>query len=94
MRSDAELAAEVMARCDALAACSDEAGRITRVAYSPAMRRAHELVSGWMRIAGMTVRTDAVGNLIGHYPGSLPGGWTLSRCEPSSSVQPPGSEPG
>ena len=30
-----------------------------------AMRRANELVGGWMREAGLSVREDAVGNLIG-----------------------------
>src|SRR5262245_21381971 len=32
------------------------------------MRRVHEELSGWMWAAGMTVRLDAAGNLIGHYP--------------------------
>jgi allantoate deiminase len=61
------LAAEVMARCDALAACSDEPGRITRVFCSPAMREAHRLVTEWMKHAGMSARVDAAGNLIGTY---------------------------
>lgn len=58
-------AALVMSRCDALAGCSDEDGRITRLFLGPGMRRAHQLVSDWMRKAGLTVRTDAAGNLIG-----------------------------
>jgi allantoate deiminase len=33
------------------------------------MRRANELVGEWMRQAGMAVRQDAIGNLIGSYPG-------------------------
>jgi allantoate deiminase len=32
------------------------------------MRRANRLVATWMRAAGMKVREDAMGNLIGHYP--------------------------
>ncbi len=34
------------------------------------MRRANRLVGSWMRKAGMEVREDAIGNLIGHYPGA------------------------
>jgi allantoate deiminase len=36
------------------------------------MRRANELVGSWMREVGMEVRTDAIGNLIGHYAGVTP----------------------
>jgi len=67
MHADAALAAQIMQRIDALAAVSDEPGRLTRSYGSPAMRRANELVAGWMREAGMTVCTDAIGNLIGSY---------------------------
>ena len=77
MRSDLELAEEIMQRADALAACSEEAGRITRVAYSPAMRLANDLVAGWMREAGLSVREDAAGNLIGRYDARQPGAKTL-----------------
>lgn len=59
-----------MERIDALARISDEAGCLTRTFCSPAMRRANRLVASWMRKAGMEVREDAVGNLIGHYPGA------------------------
>ena len=33
--------------------------------------------SGAMREAGMSVRTDAIGNLIGHYPAATPQGKIL-----------------
>jgi allantoate deiminase len=36
------------------------------------MRRANDLVGAWMTQAGMTVRRDAIGNLIGHYPSARP----------------------
>jgi allantoate deiminase len=67
-------AAEILERCDALARCSDEPGRITRVFCSPAMRHAHRLVIEWMKSAGMASRVDAAGNLIGTYhpPGCDP----------------------
>ena len=54
-----------MARCDQLAACSDEPDRLTRPFASGAMRQAHELVGGWMQEAGLEVRRDNIGNLRG-----------------------------
>lgn len=62
-----ELANAVMERIEALGRISEEPGRLTRTFCSTAMRRANELVGSWMREAGMTVRVDAIGNLIGHY---------------------------
>lgn len=59
----------VMERCDLLSECSEELGQITRPFASEAMRRAHELVGLWMGDAGMSVRRDQVGNLIGRYEG-------------------------
>jgi allantoate deiminase len=44
---------------------SDEPGKLTRTFLSPAMRRANAMVGDWMKEAGLTVREDAVGNLIG-----------------------------
>jgi allantoate deiminase len=61
-------AATIMRRIQALGRISDEAGRLTRTFGSPAMRRANRLVGFWMREAGMEVREDAIGNLLGHYP--------------------------
>jgi allantoate deiminase len=63
----AELAAEVMTRCDALARCSESAQRIERTFCSPPMREAHALVRGWMQAAGMTTRVDAAANLLGRF---------------------------
>ena len=59
-----------MRRCDELAACTDDPGAITRPFASEAMKRAHELVRGWMREAGMTVARDNIGNLRATYEGS------------------------
>jgi allantoate deiminase len=56
-----------MQRVEALAKISDDPNCLTRTFCSPAMRRANALVGSWMRMAGMQVRTDAIGNLIGHY---------------------------
>jgi allantoate deiminase len=59
--------------CEALARCSEEEGALTRVFLSREQRAAMELVSGWMRVAGMSVRTDAIGNVVGRYEGATPG---------------------
>ena len=70
------LATEILERCDALARCTDEPGRITRIFCSPAMQDAHRLVSEWMKSAGMAPRLDAAGNLVGTY---LPPGCDSQR---------------
>ncbi len=63
----AELAEVAYRRCDELARCTDEPGRITRTFCSLAMRKAHRLVSAWMVTAGMATRVDAAGNMCGVY---------------------------
>lgn len=72
-----ELATTVMARCDELASLSSEAHCLTRPAYTPALRAAHDRVSDWMRTAGMTVYEDAAGNLVGSYPANRSAARTL-----------------
>lgn len=62
-------ALEIKPRCDILAGFSEESGRLTRTFLSEPMHRLHETLGHWMSSAGMTVRVDAVGNLIGRYPG-------------------------
>ncbi len=61
-------AAIVMQRINALAEISEEPDRLTRTFCSPAMRRANDLVATWMRAAGMSVREDVIGNVIGRFP--------------------------
>jgi len=56
---------QVSERIEALGQISDEPHRLTRTLGSPAMRRANDLVASWMRQAGMSVREDAIGNIIG-----------------------------
>jgi allantoate deiminase len=58
-----------MERAELLARCSDEPGQITRLFGTPAHASAIGTLSGWMKAAGMTVRRDAIGNLIGRYDG-------------------------
>lgn len=67
----------VMERCDILAGYSEERGRLTRRFASAEMRQVNEVVGGWMRNAGMGVRQDAIGNLVGCYEASSAGAKTL-----------------
>jgi allantoate deiminase len=62
-----------MARCDALAACTELVGGLTRVFLSPEQRAANELVLNWMRVAGMQTQLDAIGNVVGRYEAAAPG---------------------
>lgn len=62
-------AAELLARADELASISEEPGRLTRRFATPALARAGDLVAGWLEAAGLTVRRDAVGNVIGRSVG-------------------------
>jgi allantoate deiminase len=64
-----ELARSVMARCDTLGGFSEEPERLTRRFATAPMREVNARVAAWMRAAGMDVRQDAVGNIIGRYEG-------------------------
>jgi allantoate deiminase len=58
-------AATVLERCARLGEISEEDGPLVRRYGTDAMRRANDLVAGWMRDAGLQTRADAIGNLIG-----------------------------
>lgn len=47
-------------------------GGVRRIAYSPEDIQARNLVQHWMIEAGMSVRIDTAGNIIGRYPGTFP----------------------
>lgn len=49
-------------------------GGVSRIAFTKADLLARQLVESWMVEAGMTVRIDAAGNIIGRYPGKRQGG--------------------
>jgi allantoate deiminase len=68
--TNSELAAKVLQRIDTLSQISEDPDRLTRTFCSLAMRRAANLVGSWMAEAGMGVSEDAIGNLVGRYPGS------------------------
>ncbi len=67
----------VMERCDILGGYSEEPGILTRRFGTPAMRQVNERVAAWMHDAGMTVRQDNAGNLVGRYEASSEGARTL-----------------
>jgi len=71
------LGEKIAARLLELAAISDERERLTRLYLGPAHREAADLVSRWMRDAGMAVRIDSTGNVVGRYRGQDPGPATL-----------------
>jgi allantoate deiminase len=75
-----------MERCDLLARCSEEAGRLTRRFATPALEEARALVEGWMREAGLRTRRDPLGNLFGRRPAGI-----LSGHRPGGSLS--GSPP-
>jgi len=60
-------AGRITARIDELAAISESSHCLTRRFASPEHRQANDLVASWMVAAGMSVREDAIGNIIGRY---------------------------
>jgi len=66
-------AARLLERIDALARVSEQVDGLTRVYLSPQHAEANRLVGGWMTEAGMAVRVDAAGNLVGRREGLRPG---------------------
>lgn len=67
------IGAEIMARADALGACSEDGPGVTRRFATPEHRAAMDLILDWMRDAGMEAWTDASGNAVGRYEGTTPG---------------------
>lgn len=77
VRSSVPSSRLLVRRLEELGRVTDEAGKLTRTFLSPAMARANARVAGWMRSAGLAVRQDAAGNLIGRLEGATPGAKTL-----------------
>lgn len=75
--SPKDLAAEAISRCRTLSQFSEEKGRLTRTFLSAPMREVHAALASWMGELGMEVRVDGVGNVIGRYEGTKPGGKTF-----------------
>jgi len=66
---DAGAARRLMARLDALAAFTDEPGKLTRLYLAPSYRAACEQFAQWAAEAGLSARIDAVGNVRARYEG-------------------------
>lgn len=65
--------AGLMARLGQLAQLSERPDALVRRFLTPEHAAANALVAAWMREAGMSTRTDAIGNVIGRYEGDKPG---------------------
>jgi allantoate deiminase len=63
--TSAERAQRVLDRADVLGGVSEETDRLVRRFATPALGEAAELIAGWMGEAGLSVRRDPVGNVIG-----------------------------
>jgi allantoate deiminase len=57
----------IMERSDILATHTMVPGQITRPYATPALWAARDQLAEWMMAAGMSTRTDTIGNLIGRY---------------------------
>ena len=62
----------VIDRVRTLARISQDDGALTRLYLTGAHRRAAELIIGWMTAAGLDAGMDAVGNVVGRWPGTNP----------------------
>jgi allantoate deiminase len=58
---------EIITRCRAIAALSEQPDCTTRTFLSPPMREVHGILRAWMESLGMSVSVDAAGNLRGYY---------------------------
>jgi allantoate deiminase len=54
-----------------LASISEPGAGVTRMPFTEEHRQANEMISRWMRGAGMTVHMDDAGTLIGRLPGKI-----------------------
>lgn len=73
-------------RLAALAECSAPGPGVTRLPFTPHHRAALDLLTGWMEAAGLSVRLDAAGTLIGRREGP-PGAPTFLMGSHQDSVR-------
>jgi N-carbamoyl-L-amino-acid hydrolase len=77
LRSPAQRGRELLERAAALARHSDSPEHYTRTYLTPAHQAAARRIAQWMREAGMQVRVDAVGSVIGRYEAATPAAKTV-----------------
>ncbi len=77
----------ILDRAASLARHSDSPDHYTRTYLTAAHRAAARDIAGFMRDAGMAVRTDAIGNVIGRYEASARGARTLLMGSHFDSVR-------
>src|SRR5438105_14671687 len=77
---------DLISRAEALSKHSDSAQNYTRTYLTSAHQAAAAQLAQWMREAGMEVRRDAVGNVIGRY-GWSPGARVLMMGSHFDSVR-------
>ena len=77
----------VLSRADSLARHSDSAENYTRTYLTPAHQAAARQIADWMVEAGMAVRVDAVGSVIGRYEAKTRDGPTLLMGSHFDSVR-------
>lgn len=68
-----EFGTTLMARLDELAKLSESSEYLLRRCFTPEHRKANALVGRWMAEAGMTARSDEIGNIVGRYEGKKAG---------------------
>jgi hydantoinase/carbamoylase family amidase len=69
--------AEIISWAQSLGTHSDSPEHYTRTYLTSAHQAAARVIANWMREAGMAVRTDAIGNVIGRYEGASAGAKAL-----------------
>ncbi len=77
----------ILGRAEVLARHSDSPDHYTRTWLTPAHRAAAAQLAEWMREAGMAVRTDGAGSVIGRYEGAAPGAKTIVTGSHFDSVR-------
>jgi len=78
---------DTIERAVSLARHSDSADHYTRLYLTPAHQAAAKQLQAWMVEAGMNVRVDSVGNVIGRYEAAQPGARTLLMGSHFDSVR-------
>jgi hydantoinase/carbamoylase family amidase len=78
---------DVLSRAESLARHSDSPDHYTRTWLTPAHQAAARQIAAWMEEAGMEVRVDAVGSVIGRYTSPRP---PAQQAEPAPAIIKPG----